>query len=156
MTIEKKYFNKSLETKDDFEKIIKNMIYNSASIRSKETSAERIGIILNISEASEDAIDYDFTSLKAAYGNPYEFFKQVQWDGKKEYIAFIVSGMKMPIDEIKAVYERYKESTAKINKNDDEFFDEISKLNTLEEDEKFNMVKDVNQGMSFAEFLKEN
>ena len=132
------------------------MIYNSASIKSEEPCAARLGVVLNINPASEDAIDYTFTSLKNAYGNPFEFFTQVQWDGKQEYIAYIASGMKMPINEIEAVYDRYKEQTEKINKNGDEFFSKISKFNALEEDNQFNMIKEPNKGASLADFLNNN
>ena len=156
MTVEKKTFNKSLETRDDFEKIIKNMVYNSASIKSKDPSAIRLGVIMNINPASEDAIDGSFTSLKAAYGNPFEFFTQIQWDGKTEYIAYIASGMKMPIDEITAVYERYKEQSSKINKDADEFFAAMGDMGALKEDSKFNMIREVSKGMSIADFLNEN
>lgn len=156
MTVEKKTFRKSLETRDDFEKIIKNMLYNSASIKSEDPCAPRLGVVLNISPASEDAIDGTFTSLKKAYGNPFEFFTQMQWDGKEEYIAFIASGMKMPIDEITAVYERYKEQTEKINKNGDDFFSRISEFNSVEEDSQFNMIKPNEKGTSIADFLNNN
>ena len=156
MTVEKKSFTKSLETREDFEKIIKNMIYNSASIKSKEPCAARLGVVLNINPESEDAIDYTFTSLKAAYGNPFEFFTQVQWDGKQENIAFIASGMKMPIDEIEAVYTRYKEQTEKINKNGDEFFSRVAGFDTLAEDDQFNMIKEPTKGTSVADFLSNN
>ena len=153
MTVEKKYFNKSLETIDDFEKIVKNMIYNSASIKSKEFSCTRLGIILNINPASNDAIDYDFKTLRETYGNPFELFKQVQWDGNKEYIAYIASGMKLPIDEVKAVYDRYIEQSNNINKKGDSFYEEMKDMTTLEEDKKFNMVKDVVKGKSMDDFL---
>lgn len=155
MTVEKKSFSKSLETRADFEKVIKNMVYNSATIKSKDPSAIRLGVILNINPESEDAIDYSFESLKAAYGNPFEFYLQVQWDGKKEYIAYIASGMKMPIDEITAIYERYKAETQKINKKGDQFFAAMSEMDTLEEDSRFNMIKEVSTGMSVADFLNE-
>lgn len=156
MTVEKKEFTKSLETRDDFEKIIKNMVYNSASIKSTNPAAARLGVILNINPASEDAIDYTFSSLKSAYGNPFEFYIQVQWDGKKEYIAYIASGMKMPIDEITAIYERYKEQTSRISKNGDEFFAAMDEMNTLEEDSKFNMIKSASPGISLTDFLSNN
>lgn len=156
MTVEKKKFNKSLETREDFEKIIKNMIYNSASIKSTDPCAARLGVVLNINPASEDAIDYSFTSLKNAYGNPFEFFTQVQWDGKTEYIAYIASGMKMPIDEIEAVYSRYKEQSEKINKNGDEFFSKVSSFSALEEDNQFNMLREPGKGQSIADFLGNN
>ena len=156
MTVEKKYFNKSLETRDDFEKIIKNMIYNSASIKSKEPAAKRLGVVLNIKPASEDAIDYECKSLRASFGNPFEYFTQVQWDGEQEYIAYIVSGMKMPLDEIKDVYNRYIEQTNKINKNDDEFFAEMDGLSSLKEDDQFNMIKNFSKAESLADFLSNN
>ena len=158
MTVAKKTFNKSLETTYDFEKIIKNMVYNSSSIKSENPAAVRLGVILNISPESEDAIDYDFTSLKAAYGNPFEFFKQIQWDGKGEYIAFIASGMKMPIDEIEAVYNRYKEESSKLNKNADEFFAKMNEFDLLKEDSNYDMIrktKDVNT-VSVSDFIKNN
>lgn len=155
MTVEKKEFNKPLETRDDFEKIIKNMVYNSASVKTEDPSAIRLGVILNINPASADAIDYQCESLKDAYGRPFEFFTQVQWDGKKEYIAYIASGMKLPINELEAVYNRYKEQSAKINKNGDEFFAAMEELNVLEEDDKFNMIKSASSGMAIADFLND-
>lgn len=156
MTVEKKYLNKALETREDFNKAIKSMIYNSAAIKVKEPCAIRMGIILNLSPESVDAVDGTYTELKTAYGAPYEFFTQQQWDGKKEYIAYIVSGMKMPIDEIQEVYDRYLEQTARINKNADEFFNNVKAMATLEEDSKFNMIKNASKGMSIADFLSNN
>lgn len=156
MTVEKKFFNKSLETREDFDKIIKNMIYNSSSVKVDKPYATRLGVILNVSPASEDAVDFTFSNLKAAYGSPYEFFLQRQWDEKQEYVAFIASGMKMPLEEIQAIYDRYIEQTNKINKDSDEFFSSMQKMNTLEEDNKFNMIRNTESGMSISEFLSEN
>ena len=156
MTVEKKFIKNPLETREDFDKVIKNMIYNSSSVNINSPFATRLGVVLNISPASEDAIDFTFTNLKAAYGSPYEFFLQHQWDGKQEYIAYIASGMKMPINEIQAVYDRYKEQTAKINKDSDEFFASMQEMNILEEDSKFNMIKNTENGMSFSDFLSDN
>lgn len=156
MTVEKKEFSKPLETVDDFDKIIKNMVYNSSSVKVENPYATRLGLILNISPETEDAIDFQFNNLKEAYGYPYESFLQKQWDGKKEYIAYIASGMKMPIDEIEAVYNRYLDQTNKINKNSDEFFAKMQEIGTLEEDAKFNMIKSKESGMSISEFLSNN
>lgn len=156
MTIEKKYFDKSLETREDFEKVIKNMIYNSASISVDEPKAKRVGVILNIAPASEDAIDSTFESLKKRYGNPYEFFEQIQWDGKREYIAFIASGMKMPYDKIKEVYDKYVEQAEAINNDSDSFYADMQDLKLLEADNKFNMIKPVESGISVADFLSSN
>ena len=156
MTVEKKFFNKSLETRDDFEKIIKNMIYNSASIKSENPAAARLGVVLNINPASEDAIDFTFASLKKAYGNPFEFFTQIQWDEQKEYIAYIASGMRMPIDEMMDVYHRYVEQSERINKNGDGFYETMNEMKLLDEDSQFNMIEKVKKGISLDDFLSNN
>lgn len=155
MTVEERYIDKTLLDKDDFNKIIKKMIYESKSVQSKEPGAIRLGVILNIDPASEDAIDYSFSDLKAAYGNPYECFMQSQWDGKKEYIAFIASGMAMPIDEVKDIYERYKEQSSKVNKTSDKFFAEMQNMILSDEDKKFDMIKPVEHGVSVDDFMKQ-
>lgn len=113
-------------------------------------------MVLNISPESEDAVDYQFKSISEAYGKPFEMFTQVQYDNSKEYIAYIVSGMKMPLDEIKSVYERYKAESLKIDKNADEFFTSVKDMVALEVDKKFDMIKEVNTGMSVADFLDED
>ena len=155
MTVEERFLEKPLVDQDDFNQIIKKMIYDSKSIQSKEPGAVRLGVILNIDPASEDAIDYSFTDLKAAYGNPYECFMQSQWDGKKEYIAFIVSGMQMPLDEIKEVYNRYKEQSSKVNKTTDDFFTEMKEMKLDDDDKKFDMIKPVQQGMDLNQFMNQ-
>lgn len=155
MVVEKKYFDKSLETVDDFEKIVKNMIYNCKSIVDDNPQAKRLGIILNVSQASIDAIDYSFDSIKKEYGYPYEFYTQIQYDGKKEYLAYIASGMKMPIDTIKEIYNRYVDQSSKIDKSGDSFFSEVAGLNLCEDDKMFDMFQ--NKGTkSIEDFLNNN
>lgn len=155
MTVEYESLRKPLIDQDDFNKIIKKMIYNSHSIKSKNPGAARLGVVLNISPESEDAIDYTFTDIIETYGKPYENFLQEQWDGKKEYIAFIVSGMHMPIDELKAVYDRYKETTERVNKEMDLFNKTMNSLSLNSEDSMFNMIKNEEKGISTADFLSQ-
>lgn len=154
MIVGKKEFIKPLETVDDFEKIIKNLIYKNSSVASKDT-ATRLGVILNIDPASEDAIDFSFESIRRAYGKPYEFFLQEQWDGKKEYIAFIASGMKMPIDELEAIYNRYKEESEKVDKASDEFFTRLNQMEKLDTDNSFDMLCNETKQISPADFIKD-
>ena len=157
MTVDKHYLDRPLETQDDFNALIKKMIYNSKSVKSANPGAVRLGVILNIDPMSEDAVDYTFSSLKEAYGNPYECFMQEQWDGKKEYVAFIASGMKMPVDELKAIHEKYEEMTAKVNKNVDEFYKELESMNLEDQDKMFDMIKPKDKSsMSIDDFLKNN
>lgn len=152
-TVEECFLEKPLVDKDDFNKIIKKMVYNTKSIQNKTPGAVRLGIILNIDPASEDAIDYTFKDLKTAYGNPYECFMQEQWDGKQEYIAYIVSGMPMPLDEMKETYARYKEQSAMVNKAPDSFFAEMAEFGIDSEDRRFDMIKPVESGLSTEEFM---
>ena len=155
MTVEYEQLRKPLVDQDDFNRIIKKMIYNSHSIKSKDPGCNRLGVILNISPDSEDAIDYTFSDIINTYGMPYEKFLQEQWDGKKEYIAFIVSGMQMPLEEIKSVYERYKEQTERVNKESDNFFKEMNELSLNDEDKKFDMIKNKSAGIELGDFLNQ-
>lgn len=155
MTVEYKQLKKPLESQDDFNKIIKNMIYNSHSVKSNNPGAIRTGVVLNISPESEDAIDYTFNDIIETYGKPYENFLQEQWDGKKEYIAFIVSGMRMPLDELKSVYERYKEASGMVNKEVDQFNKELNTLSLNSEDSKFDMIRSQEKGKGIVDFLSE-
>mgnify|MGYP003520411296 CR=1 FL=1 len=140
-TIEKIQLKKDLLNKDDFNVLCKNMIYNSKSVRSNNPGQLRLGMILNIKPETETAIDFNYPIIIDSYGKPYEIYLQEQYDPKQgQYIAFISSGMKMPIDEITAVYERYKAETKKVDKDNDTFFDKMKTYDIEEEDSMFNMV----------------
>lgn len=154
MSVEKRIFDKPLVDNDDFNKVIKKMIYDSKSVKSEKPAAIRMGVVLNLSPESIDAVDFSFADLKAAYGNPFEFFLQDQWDGKKEYIGYIVSGMRLPLDELQEVFNKYEEETAKVNKNADEFFYAMGEMKLKEEDDQFNMIKPIKSGISTDDFLK--
>ena len=152
MTVEHAYLKRELTDTEECNQFEKQMIYNSKSIKSSNPAAARIAVITNVSDASKDAVS-DYSFLKKTYGNPYEIFVQDQWDGEKPYIDIIVSGMKMPIDEIENIYNTYKEETEKVNKGADEFYGEIQNLALDEEDDKFNMIKNKKQGKSIDDFL---
>ena len=156
MTVEEHYLPKPLVDVDDFNKIVKEMIYNSHSIKSKNPGAIRIGVILNIKPESEDAIDYSFQMLKDTYGHPYECFMQKQWDGKKEYIQFIISGMQMPLDEVQEIFDRYNEAYNKVQQGNDQFYKAVNEMNLADGADKFNMIKPVEKGMSIESFLNQN
>lgn len=140
-TIEMIYFDENLANVEQFNKLCKNMIYNSKSLTSKNPGQIRLGVILNIKPESEDAIDYNFSIIKDTYGRPFECFFHKQYDGKRQYIKFISSGMKMPLEEVKSIHERYIEATKAVDKNSDDFFNEIGKLEKVKEDTRFDMVR---------------
>lgn len=139
--IETIYFDKNLMDVEDFNKLCKQMIYNSKSLRSSEPSQNRMGVILNIRPESEDAIDYRFTALKEEYGTPYETFLHKQYDGGRQYITFVSSGMKMPLNEVEAIYNRYLAESSSVNKTKDNFFSALDNMKKDPEDKKFDMVR---------------
>ena len=63
--------------------------------------------------------------------------------------------MQMPLDEIKEVYNRYKEQSSKVNKTTDDFFAEMKEMKLDDEDKKFDMIKPVQQGMDLNQFMNQ-
>ena len=155
-TIEHISFKEDLVDVNQFNQLCKRMIYASKSLKSNDPAQLRLGVILNIKPESEDAVDYDFNVIKEAYGFPYETFFHKQYDGGIQYIEFISSGMKLPIDEIKEIHKKYLEQSAKVNKSADEFFNEIQSLEKNKEDDKFDLVRHVKKAsMSKADFFND-
>lgn len=153
-TVELRYLDKSLGNSDDYNKIVKRMIYESKSLKSQNPGATRMGVIFNLKESSMDAIGDPFSVLQDEYGTPFEAFKHIQYDGNKEYIAFIVSGMKLPIEAMEATYEKYEELANKVNRNKDEFFEKMKDISLNEGDNAFNMLHPVKAPGSVDDFLK--
>lgn len=154
-TVEYKELSKSIGDSNDYDKIIKRMIYESKSIKSENPSCTRIGVILNLNEESQEALGDVFSVIKEAYGTPYEAFKHIQWDGNKEYIAFIVAGMNLPVDELSKIYDSYvtESKSMERNNNTDNFFDTLKDFNLLDQNKKFDMIKPPKQGISSEDFL---
>lgn len=109
---------------EQFNKILTDLIDNDKSVDINEKSQKRLAIFINAKEETRDYIDYSYGAIKSKLGVPYELFQHIQYEPEQEeYIAFISSGMKMPMDEVKEVYEKYKEESAKVNKEKDAFFE---------------------------------
>ena len=127
----------------------------SKSIKSENPSSTRIGVILNLTQESQEALGDVFAVIKEAYGTPYEAFKHIQWDGNKEYIAFIVAGMNLPVDELNKIYNSYIEQSKTMdrNNNTDTFFDTLKDFSLLDQDKKFDMIKPPKKGISSDDFL---
>ena len=139
--VEKRYIGK-IKNRDEFDSIVTDMIDTTKSMEVPSPSQKRLAVILNIPKSSENFIDYTYKVLKDRLGSCFEVFTQKQFSedsGEEPYIAFISSGLKMPINEIKETYENYKEESAKVNKADDEFFSFMNEIDSNEEDDVFNM-----------------
>ena len=138
--VEKRNIGK-IKNIDEFNSIITDMIDTTKSMEVPEPSQKRLAVILNIPKSSENFIDYTYKVLKERLGSWFEVFTQKQFSedsGEEPYIAFISSGLKMPINEIKETYSNYKEESAKVNKADDTFFAFMDEIEDEEEDMLFN------------------
>lgn len=145
-------FEDTLADVDDFNKLCQQMLINSKALKSNNKQL-RMGVVLNIKEESEDAIDYDFSVVKETYGNPYEVFIHKQYNGGTQYISFISAGMKFPLDEIEELYSRYEEKADEIDVTKDVFHDKIRQL-SINKNDKLNLKRD-NSGIGRDAFLKQ-
>jgi len=120
MTIEYGQLDK-IKNIESFNKTVSDIIDNSKSL-DIEPTAKRIGVILNISEKTKHNIDYFFNTIKHKFGVPFENYTHVQSVQEPEYIAIISSGMKMPVEDIVTISNKFKETFNKVNSAKDEFF----------------------------------
>lgn len=148
--VDKVEFDDTLMSVEDFNKVCKQMIVQTKSLRS-EPSQVRLGVIMNIKPESEDAVDAKFTVLKDAYGSPYEVFTHKQYDGGSQYIAVISTGMKLPLDDAQAIYDRYLKAASSINTGKDEFIDKMKGMETNED--RFRINPDRSRTISANDFL---
>lgn len=152
---------------DQFNKALTLMLDEDKALETNEKGMLRLGVFLNIPEKMYDFVDYNFTVLKERLGNPYEVFSHIQYNEDLPIgLSFISSGMKMPIDEVKEIYKKYKEESDKVNKSKDNFFDFASGLRGNQEDSMFNSATnrrsaskskaDFLNGMSFGTVKESN
>ncbi|MCM1215916.1 MAG: hypothetical protein NC548_15525 [Lachnospiraceae bacterium] len=147
-TVEYAELTQDLVDTTDFDKICKKMIYDSKSLRTSKGQS-RMAVIMNISPASEDAVDTQFKAFKENYGNPYECFVHSMYEpDMPEFIAVICSGMKLPLDEVKAIYDRYLKESEEVNKEEDSFYDQVHDFKANASNKMFNMGRPGSKGKS--------
>lgn len=104
------------------------------------SGCHRIGVILNCPEESLEFIDTNVTLVRERYGIPYESFIHIQHEKDMEdFCDIIIAGMKMPLDELKEAYERYKEMDSQVRKSSDSFFSDIKGMHGAGENTMFNL-----------------
>lgn len=138
MDIEKHVLH-NIKNVSDMSNVIREIFDYSKSLEYEKT-AKRIGIILNVSERTKN-IDPDLSTIFNYTGEAFEVYNHIQIanPGEDEYIAIIVAGLKLPIDELKAVYYAYTARTTNIDKSSDNFLDDIGGFEVMEEDSMFNL-----------------
>lgn len=108
-----------------------------------ETSngCHRLGVIINCKDKNAlQYIDTNMTTMRERWGTPYESFLHIQHDENQEdYIDIIMGGMKLPSDELKEAYDRYKKMSASVNKEADDFFSTVGGFRGDAADAMFNM-----------------
>lgn len=87
-----------------------------------EPTCKRIGTIFNLNNKSMDFVDYSNKILKERYGMPFESFLHIQSIHNTDYVQIIVSGLKMPIDDIGEIYENFMKASNNVDKSKDDFF----------------------------------
>lgn len=127
---------------DSFNKICSTMVDESKSV-DFEPTASRIGFIFNGKNSSRDAIDFSYSVFKSKYGEPYELYTHLQENTvyKKEFIACIASGMKLPIEAIQKIYDEYTNRKSKISTDKDSFFKDITLFEGLEDNKDFDLTE---------------
>lgn len=124
-----------IKNEDQFNLLIQNAYTNPTGFDVSPTM-QRIGIIINASEQTMEAVDEKFTVIKKYVGEWYEVFKHIQYDeDQPEYIEIIVCGMEFPIGDIVKLKAVYQEMKNRVHKNSSSFKDLLLDMDTDEEDE---------------------
>lgn len=118
-----------LKNNEQFNKICSAMVDESKSIDFDPT-ATKLGIIFNGKIESRNAIDHSYKVFKDKYGMPEEVYTQLQENKsyRKEFLACIASGMKLPIDAVQRTYDEYVDRISKVSKGKDDFFETVGGL----------------------------
>lgn len=125
--IEKASLNK-LKNIDGFNKILASMIDNTKSLDTSK-GVHTLAVILNIKEDKREYIDFSFDAIKNKLGTPMYIFPHVQYDeNQEEYVAIIASGMKLPKEELKEVYDKFNSRKDTLDDSEDDFFDNDMKV----------------------------
>ena len=122
---------------EEFNARINNAMYDSTLLDSGKRGSKRIGVIYDIPESMTSVVDFSGSNIREKYGVPYEMFTHVQ-DYSGPSVTWIAAGLSLPTEEVKSIYEKYKTSSAEVNKEKDSFFEFCTSLKGNSEDSMFN------------------
>lgn len=139
MTIESAIIKDRIKNREQFRKIIIDMIDNSRALDLNEPSQKKLAVMINIDKNSTDYIDY-LDILTERFGMAYEKFEHIQYESDMpEFVAFISAGSNMPVKEVKSIYDTYMEMTSRVAKSKDDFFTIANQMSFNEEDSMFDL-----------------
>lgn len=133
---------KRVKNTEQYESAVDSAIdFNSVSMASPNKSAKRIAAIFD-AKSDSSYIDFGCDVFKKRYGTPYELFIHVQDPDENvtsEGVTVIVSGQNLPLDEVREIFEAYKETSGKVARDIDKFFAEVEIMHGDSRDADFNM-----------------
>lgn len=123
---------------EDIDSLIKNEIIKMHTFKNDNSKCRAIATIVGINDVNMN-IDRKFNIVKQTFGMPYESFIHIQETGPdNQFITFIISGMDMPENEIKEIYNRYTSSMSNVKTERDSFFSKNDEFATTNESFDFN------------------
>lgn len=128
-----------IKSHEQFNYLLKQAIDDTASVEPEAGGMKRLGMVMNLGKASQAFIDYSYAPVRQMLGVPYEIFEHVETIDSGEFIAIIATGLKLPIDKIKEIYERYNSEVEKVDMTNDEFFDQVRRMKGGPGDNMFDM-----------------
>lgn len=125
-----------VKNKNQLNEVIQHMIDNSHSLPT-EPGCTSIGVMLNVKDKTLNSFDFAYSIIDQAYSSEItpEKFPHIQYcsetGDEKEWMALIVSGLKLPMNELQKLYTQYLRALEKLEaESKDQFFDTVKKLNT--------------------------
>ena len=139
MIVETCIFAEKIKNREQFRKAVIDMCDESTALDLDDPSQRKLAVVINLRSDCTDYIDYHDILIER-YGVCFEKFEHIQ-DEKDmpQFISFISAGLKMPVQEVEDIYNRYVNMGSKVNKDKDDFFAAMKKKNFLEKDEMFDM-----------------
>ena len=133
------------KTAEQYDKALQDMLTSQGFVDpGKNPGAKRIAMIFDVPDEDSN-IDYTGQALRKLYGEPYEFFTHMNNQADYYSISYIVSGMKLPSEEIQNIYDQYIERTSMVNKSRDDFFDIVGGMEGIDADKGFDMLSDTHK-----------
>jgi len=111
--------------------------FENACYMDNDTSAKRIGVIINASHKVQEAIDNSYEVVKRYVGIPIETYQHIQPDDdseliNEEYMDVLVCGMNYPEKALRDVNNKYNKLKDKFNvqrKSFDDIFGDVDNAN---------------------------
>ena len=135
--VEYREFDK-IKNKDEFSRMVKDMIDDSKSIDIDSKSQRRFAIITNIDQEYTGCIEFRKVIVEH-FGECYEIYQHIQHEkSMPHFFAFISSGNKLPTETIERLYAEYQERAASMDNTPDEFYGKQFSFDGM--DDQFNLV----------------